>query len=67
MGDPVSVDSDLLALRTVAISRAMALETAIYAYIYIYVYIEKATASAADLRDPRLGCLEAWMIVFLLA
>ncbi len=30
-------------------------------------YIEKATASAADLWDPRLGCLDAWMLVFLLA
>ena len=24
--------------------------------------IEKATASAADLWDPRLGCLDAWML-----
>ena len=29
--------------------------------------IEKATASAADLWDPRNGCLDAWMLVFLLA
>ena len=29
--------------------------------------IEKATASAADLWDPRLGCLDARMLVFLLA
>ena len=29
--------------------------------------IEKATASAADLWDPRLGCLDAWMLVFLIA
>ena len=29
--------------------------------------IEKATASAADLWDPRLGCSDAWMIVFVLA
>ena len=36
-------------------------------YIYIYIYIEKATASAADLWDPRLGCFDAWMLVFLLA
>ena len=28
--------------------------------------IEKATASAADLWDPRLGCLDARMLVFLL-
>ena len=33
-----------------------------YIYIYIYIYIEKATASAADLLDPRLGCLDAWML-----
>ena len=26
------------------------------------MYIEKATASAADLWDPRLGCLDAWML-----
>ena len=25
-------------------------------------FIEKATASAADLLDPRLGCLDAWML-----
>ena len=31
------------------------------------VYIEKATASAADLWDPRLGCLDDWMLGFLLA
>ena len=30
-------------------------------------HIEKATASAADLWDPRLGCLDAWMLVFLIA
>ena len=24
--------------------------------------IEKAIASAADLSDPRLGCLDAWML-----
>ena len=36
-------------------------------YIYIYIYIEKATASAADLWDPRLGCLDAWMLVFVVA
>ena len=35
--------------------------------MYIYIYIEKATASAADLWDPRNGCLDAWMLVFLLA
>ena len=29
--------------------------------------IEKATASAADLWDPRLGCSDAWMIVFVVA
>ena len=29
--------------------------------------IEKATASAADLWDPRLGCLDARMLVFLIA
>ena len=29
--------------------------------------IEKATASAADLWDPRLGCLDVQMLVFLLA
>ena len=37
------------------------------AYIHIYIYIEKAIASAADLWDPRLGCVDAWMLVFLLA
>ena len=31
------------------------------------MYIEKATASAADLWDPRLGCLDARMLVFLFA
>ena len=36
-------------------------------YIYIYIYIEKATASAADLWDPRLGCFDARMIVFVFA
>ena len=36
-------------------------------YVYVYVYIEKATASAADLWEPRLGCVDAWMIVFVLA
>ena len=39
----------------------------LHIYVYIYIYIEKATASAADLLDPRLGCLDAWMLVFLLA
>ena len=39
----------------------------IYIYVFVYVYIEKATASAADLWDPRLGCLDARMLVFLLA
>ena len=39
----------------------------IYICVYMYMYIEKATASAADLWDPRLGCLDAWMLVFLLA
>ena len=42
----------------------------IYIYIYMYehiIYIEKATASAADLWDPRLGCLDARMLVFLIA
>ena len=29
--------------------------------------IEKAAASAAELWDTRLGCLDAWMLVFLLA
>ena len=33
-------------------------------YIYIHIYIEKATASAADLWDPRNGCMDAWMLVF---
>ena len=27
--------------------------------------MEKATASAADLWDPSLGCMDAWRIVFL--
>ena len=31
------------------------------------MYIEKPTASAADLWDPRNGCLDAWMLVFVLA
>ena len=31
------------------------------------MFIEKATASAADLLDPRLGCSDAWMIVFVFA
>ena len=36
-------------------------------YIYIYIYTEKATASAADLWDPRNGCLDACMLVCVLA
>ena len=28
----------------------------------VFVNIEKATASAADLWDPRHGCLDAWML-----
>ena len=38
-----------------------------YIYAYTYILIEKATASAADLWDPRTGCLDAWMLVLLLA
>ena len=34
----------------------------IFIYVYTYIYIEKATASAADLWDPRNGCLDAWML-----
>ena len=33
-----------------------------YIYIYIYTYIEKATPSAADLKDLSNGCLDAWML-----
>ena len=33
--------------------------------MYIHLFIQKATASAADLWDPMLGCLDAWMLVFL--
>ena len=32
-----------------------------YRYIFC-IYIEKATASAADLLDPRLACLDAWRL-----
>ena len=32
----------------------------------MHVSIEKATASAADLWDPRLGCLDAWCLSFCL-
>ena len=32
-----------------------------------FLLIEKATASAANLWDPMLGCLDAWMLVCLLA
>ena len=31
----------------------------------MYLYIEKATASAADLWDPRLGCLDACLFACL--
>ena len=33
----------------------------------IFIYIEKASASAADLWDPMLECLDAWMLFFVLA
>ena len=33
-----------------------------HTHIYIYTHIEKATTSAADLWDPRNGCLDAWML-----
>ena len=36
-------------------------------YVYNVIYVEKATASAADLWAPRLGCLDAWMRVFVVA
>ena len=39
----------------------------VHIFIFIYLYIEKATASAADLWDPRFGCLDAWMLVSVLA
>ena len=35
--------------------------------IYIYIYTNMAAASAADLWDLRHGCLDAWILVFLLA
>ena len=37
------------------------------AIVYVYKYTEKSTAFAADLWDPRTGCLDvafAWMLVF---
>ena len=36
----------------------------ILVHIRVYIFIEEATASAADLWDPRLGCMDAWIIVF---
>ena len=35
--------------------------------VLMFMIIEKATASAADLWDPSNGCLDAWMLVFVLA